>query len=135
MRKLACIALLLLTTSVACAHAELSASMPANKAALQSAPKEIMLHFSDAVRLTALTLTKRGEAQQGLGQLPSGMMKDFSIAAPALVTGEYVVNWRALSGDGHVMTGEFSFTVGMKASDEHGADHTDHAADHMEHAR
>jgi methionine-rich copper-binding protein CopC len=135
MRKLAYITLLLLTASVAYAHAELSASMPADKAELEAAPKQIMLHFSEAVRLTALSLTKHREAKQDLGPLPSGMMKNFSVAAPALASGEYLVSWRALSEDAHVMTGEFSFAVGMEASDEHGADHTDHTADHMEHAR
>jgi len=131
--------LLLLTTSVAYAHAELSASMPADKAALEAAPKEIMLHFSEAVRLTALSLTKHDEAKQDLGLLPSEMMKNFSVAVPALASGEYLVNWRAMSEDAHVMTGEFSFTVGMGSSGDHDMGHTehgggqpDHAADNME---
>ena len=140
MRKLAYITLLLLMASVAYAHAELSASMPADKAALEAAPKEIMLHFSEAVRLTALSLTKHDEAKQDLGLLPSEMMKNFSVAVPALASGEYLVNWRAMSEDAHVMTGEFSFTVGMGSSGEHGTGHTEHdgdqpahTADHMEH--
>jgi methionine-rich copper-binding protein CopC len=119
-------AVLLLTGSVAYAHTELSASMPADKAAVATAPKEVMLHFTEAVRLTALSVTKQGEKKQDLGPLPSGTMKDFAVAAPALATGHYVVNWRAMSEDAHVMTGEFSFTVGMASSEGHGANHAEH---------
>jgi len=137
MRKLAYITLLVLASSVVYAHSELTASMPADKAALQSAPKEVMLHFSEAVRLTALSLTKHGEAKQDLGPLPKEMMKDIMIAAPALVNGDYLVNWRAMSDDGHVMTGDFNFSVKIKGSDARGTEHTEHGShsEHMEHTQ
>jgi methionine-rich copper-binding protein CopC len=114
-------AFLLLGGPAAYAHTELSASMPADKAALDAAPKEVMLHFTEAVRLTALWLTKRAESKQDLGPLPTETQKDFAVAAPSLPAGEYVASWRALSQDAHVMTGEFTFTVGMHGAAEHGA--------------
>ncbi|MEL6211890.1 MAG: copper resistance protein CopC [Pseudomonadota bacterium] len=36
---------------------------------------------------------------------------DFVATPAALSTGEYTVEWRGLSGDGHPMQGSFSFTV------------------------
>ena len=39
-------------------------------------------------------------------------------ALPALDGGEYQVNWRAVSGDGHPITGTFSFTVNAPAGAE-----------------
>ena len=110
------VALLVLTGPVAYAHTELSESVPADKAVVEAAPKEVMLHFSEAVRLTALSVTKQGDAKQDLGPLPAETSPHFAVPAPALAMGNYAVSWRALSGDGHVLSGEFSFTVGMAHS-------------------
>jgi methionine-rich copper-binding protein CopC len=55
------VALSALAANVAYAHSELSESVPADKAVLETAPHEVMLHFKEAVRLTALPLTKRGD--------------------------------------------------------------------------
>jgi methionine-rich copper-binding protein CopC len=102
------------------AHAKLGSSLPADGESLQTPPKELVLHFSEAVRLTALTITREGAASQKVDSLPSTGMKDFAIAAPALETGRYSVSWRALAADSHVMTGTFVFTVGSQ-------DHAGHA--------
>jgi methionine-rich copper-binding protein CopC len=106
-------ALLAVVGQVVYAHTELSTSMPADKAVLEAAPKEVMLHFSEPVRLTALSVQKQGESKQSLGPLPADASEHFLVAAPALSEGEYTVSWRALSEDAHVMTGEFAFTVGV----------------------
>ena len=94
------------------AHAELSASTPANCAMLESAPENVTLNFSEPVRLTALSVQKDGAAKQSLGPLPAEALEQFVVAAPALEDGHYMVSWRALSEDTHVMTGEFMFMVG-----------------------
>jgi copper transport protein len=131
-------AILSLMAAPAFAHSELTASMPADKTSVDAAPKELMLHFSEPVRLTALAITKAGEAQREISTLPAERQKDFSIASPGLAKGQYTVSWRALSGDAHVMTGEFRFAVGEPIADgasqearggaqgEHGAQHGQH---------
>ena len=106
------IALVVLSPSLAQAHAQLSSSAPADQASLQSPPKDLVLHFTEAVRLTALTIARDGEAPKQVGSPPAGVMKDFSIAAPTLAAGRYSVSWRALAADSHVMSGAFTFTVG-----------------------
>jgi methionine-rich copper-binding protein CopC len=85
---------------------------------LEAAPKEVMLHFSAPVRLTALSLQKQGQSKQSLGPLPADASEHVSIAAPALSEGRYTVSWRALSADTHVMTGEFDFAVGAAGMPE-----------------
>jgi copper transport protein len=113
--------------------------MPADKASVDTAQKELMLHFSEPVRLTTLAVTRAGETQRELSPLPTERQKDFSVAAPGLAKGQYTVSWRALSGDAHVMTGEFTFAVGepvaLGASHEaHGAGHgAEHGAQHDRH--
>lgn len=110
-----------LASSIAFAHSELKMSMPADKASLDSAPKEIMLHFSEPVRLTELKIEKQGQKQRDLGPLPKDMSAAFSVAAPGVEAGDYVVTWRALSDDAHVMKGEFTFKVqtGQAAHTQH----------------
>jgi len=133
MKKLMAIVALGLLGSVAYAHTELSASMPADKAVLEAAPKQVMLHFTEPVRLTALTIQKQGDAKRDVGPLPAQAGKDFALAAPELGTGAYVVSWRALSEDTHAMTGEFSFTVGAagaQAPHSEPAGHSGHSQPH-----
>jgi hypothetical protein len=70
--------------------------------------------------------------------LPTQSQKDFSVASPDLAKGQYTVNWRALSGDAHVMTGQFAFAVGEPIAagashDAHGAGHSEHSAQHGQH--
>lgn len=127
--------LLTLIAAPAFAHSELTASMPADKASVATAPKEVMLHFSEPVRLTSLAVTKAGDEQKQLSPLPTQNQKDFSIASPGLAKGQYTVNWRAMSGDAHVMTGQFTFAVGEPSEagashDAQGAGHTEHGAEH-----
>lgn len=111
MKKLTFIAAVFaLTSSIAFAHSELKMSMPSDKAVLDSAPKEIMLHFSEPVRLTELKIEKQGSKEQNLN-VPKDASAAFSVPAPTLEAGDYVVNWRALSDDGHVMKGQFAFGV------------------------
>src|SRR3970040_1943719 len=105
-------AVLAVVGQLAYAPTELSQSMPADKAVLEAAPKEVMLHFSEPVRLTALSVQKQGESKQSLGPLPADAGEDFLVGAPTLSDGQYPVSGRALSEDTHVMTGEFAFTVG-----------------------
>ena len=124
------VAFVVLSPSLALAHAQLTSSVPADQQSLQSPPKELMLHFTEAVRLTALTIARDGGGSKQVDSLPAGVMKDFSVAAPALEAGHYSVSWRALSADSHVMSGTFTFTVGSASAavdSSHGhAGHTQH---------
>ena len=124
------------------AHAEISESVPADRAILATAPENVMLRFSEAVRLTALSVQGDGAAKQSLGPLPSDSSEQFSIGLPPLENGHYVVVWRALSEDTQVTTGQLMFAVGPVGNhDEHmrhgndaehspGAHHDEHAGSH-----
>jgi methionine-rich copper-binding protein CopC len=124
------IALAALSPSLALAHAQLSSSVPADEAVLQAPPKELALQFTEAVRLTAVTVTRDGEAPKPIESLPASALKDFSLVAPSLLAGRYSVSWRALAADSHVMTGSFTFSVGgatpPAASSQGHAGHSQH---------
>jgi methionine-rich copper-binding protein CopC len=93
------------------AHTQLTSSMPADEDLLDAAPDAIVLRFSEPVRLTSLALESAAAARHELGPLPSSPSDEFSVDAPALADGRYVVSWRAISADTHVVTGRFGFTV------------------------
>ena len=119
------------------AHTELSESIPADRAMLETAPEDLTLRFSEPVRLTALTVQKDAMAKRNLGPLPSDASQQFAVAVPALENGHYTVTWRALSEDTHVISGEFMFMVGPLGDHaeqmNHAADSDDAQSEHAGH--
>lgn len=102
------------------AHTHLSSSVPADKSRVK-APAAIELNFPEAAKLTALTLQKGSEAAVALKPLPADAAKHLSVPVSALAAGDYVVNWRMVGGDGHVMSGKFGFTVDPNAPEARAA--------------
>jgi methionine-rich copper-binding protein CopC len=122
-RWISVVALSLFAALAAQAHTQLSTSRPADGAVLDAAPQQLMLHFSEPVRMTAWTMQGPADQRQDLPPLPKEASADFSASLPSLPAGEYVVSWRALSADTHVLNGVISFTV--RAAAGHG-EHSGH---------
>ncbi len=102
---------LLAVSSTAFAHTKLTESVPAADTTLAAAPDAIELQFSQPVRLTALSLSQ-GETRVDLGAIPKQPATTFSVAiSNPLMAGVYSVEWRAVSEDTHVVSGDFAFTV------------------------
>jgi methionine-rich copper-binding protein CopC len=111
--RLTVAAALFTLSTLAFAHTHLKTSMPADNAVLTAPPSQIMLHFSEPTRLTAVTIQKEGESQQRtLGPLPKEPSADLGVPVASLTPGKYTVNWRAVGDDNHVMSGALHFTVG-----------------------
>ena len=98
-------------SSDAFAHTHLEKSVPANGSVLSITPENFVLTFAEPARLTALSLQKGSETPRKLAPLPEAAAKEISIPAPRLMPGQYVLSWRVVSDDGHVMPGKLSFTV------------------------
>lgn len=97
------------------AHTHLESSMPADQAVLTSVPTEIMLHFSEPTRVTALSIQKEGEKQQtAVSVLPKQASAAVSVPLEVGGPGKYKVMWRAIGADNHVMSGAVRFTVSGK---------------------
>jgi hypothetical protein len=106
---------LLAVTAVAFAHTHLKQAMPADNAELTAPPKQIMLHFSEETRLTALSIQKDGEEEATVvSALPKQATAEFSVPVDVAGPGKYTVNWRAVGADNHVMSGKLHFTVKSK---------------------
>lgn len=112
---LSVVVLALAWTGMAHAHTHLEMAMPADNAVLADPPANLMLHFSEATRLTALSLQKDGEKDaKSVGSLPKEASKAITVPLEPLSPGKYTVNWRVVGKDNHVMSGALHFTVQPK---------------------
>lgn len=99
-------------TQAALAHTALSKSMP-EKGSTVASPAALTLEFGAEVKLARVQIVpSTGDAltlKLDRGAAPS---KRMVVPVPqALASGQHTVKWRAIADDGHVMTGDFTFSV------------------------
>jgi copper transport protein len=122
MRRLLLAAGLVALAVPADAHAVLEAANPAAGARLDRAPDAVTLTFDEPVE-TALgsvrVLDGAGALIAGSGPIvhPHGDGRIVAVHVPSLVRGRYVVVWRVVSVDSHVVGGAYAFGVGVPAGD------------------
>ena len=121
-------AVLVAFAAVAEAHTHLKTSVPAEGSVVTLSPTNIVLTFSEAARITALTVQKDGDAEWKLSPLPTTFAEQVAIPSPKLAPGKYIVSWRVVSDDGHVMAGKLHFTLDPAATPTAGKapDHDNH---------
>ena len=120
--------ILLVLPVTANAHSPLVSSFPQDGETLDVPPTEIVMTFKTSAKLIKVNLTKSSgkQAKSLLGGLFGGddgevvslgtsflmnIDERHIIPLPLLQSGDYLLAWRALGEDGHVIKGEFSFTV------------------------
>jgi methionine-rich copper-binding protein CopC len=91
---------LLMFGAAASAHAHLQKSSPAENSVITTSPSKLELNFSEAARLTVLSIQKGSEPKQDLKPLPTAAAQQVSVPLPQLTPGTYTVSWRAVSDDG-----------------------------------
>ena len=94
------------------AHSPLVSSSPADGDTVTAAPRTIEMTFRGTARLVRLALSgaRSGKVNLGDGHLMVEKQRH-TVSLPEMLPDEYEVRWRALSADGHVVKGSFSFTV------------------------
>jgi methionine-rich copper-binding protein CopC len=103
-------------SALAQAHTHLKEAQPADGSVLNAPPANIVLKFSEAARLTALTLQKDSGPEEKLAPLPTAAAAEASVPAGKLAPGKYVVSYRVVSDDNHIMSGKIHFTVDPSAT-------------------
>jgi methionine-rich copper-binding protein CopC len=97
------------------AHADLTSSMPADKAAVTASPTELDLRFSEALNLkfsgVTIMAADKTAVETGDPMLMNGDMVLMVPVSQTLPAGTYTVEWHVLSTDGHKSTGRYTFTV------------------------
>jgi copper transport protein len=97
------------------AHAQLTASEPADGAVLERAPNTVRLTFNEPIEPIAARLIGPDGAPTTLA-LPRTIDRTFSISLPAaLASGGYAISWRVLSADAHPVGGTIGFSIGTGA--------------------
>lgn len=105
----------------AMAHSRLLRSLPPDKAALSSAPSRVELWFNELLD-EGFNAIEVFPAQELSAKVRSNLIKGapvvdakdrthLTVDLQPLAVGEYVVEWRVLSRDGHSAPGRFRFRV------------------------
>ncbi|GAA3294101.1 copper resistance protein CopC [Arthrobacter citreus] len=107
----------LATAPAAAAHDELVSTIPAAGERLEAAPAELELTFSSALmdlgnQIQVLDAEGRNWAESAPVLNRETLVQPLPTEMP---DGEYSVRWRAVSSDGHPITGSYEFLVGADA--------------------
>ncbi|WP_055588105.1 copper resistance CopC/CopD family protein, partial [Peterkaempfera griseoplana] len=105
----------------AAAHAALAGSAPAADAVLDTAPREVVLTFSEGVSVPPDGLRVLGPGGLRVDDRRPGHAGGDGRTArvalgPGLPQGTYVVSWRVVSADSHPVSGGFTFSVGHESA-------------------
>jgi methionine-rich copper-binding protein CopC len=105
--------LVLIGTGAVLAHAKMTTSVPADGATVPAGLSEIEMSFSHPMRLTLVRVHGAVDDKdvELRGALPKGFAESAKVPIDILAAGAYDVSWTAVSEDGHVMKGHFSFKV------------------------
>lgn len=97
------------------AHAYLVKSVPAQRAVLFRAPDKIQLWFNERLepRYSSITVSDAEGRPMGAGKAEVNAQDPKQLAASikSLPAGRYLVKYRVLSVDGHIVQDQFPFTV------------------------
>jgi len=102
----------LVSVSSAAAHTDVVSTSPADGSVTEVPPAFISITFSEPpiTAGAAVVLTDAAGNEFPVGEVAFDGAKVSVASAPDLPPNEYLVTWRVSAQDGHVLTGEFSFT-------------------------
>jgi copper transport protein len=102
---------------VAFAHAGVRATQPSYRERLERGPRTVWVRFDQAVKALPNSIVVRSAA----GTVVSGTTESaadphtISTRVRSLPRGAYTVRWHAVSSDGHVVSGVWTFGIGVAA--------------------
>jgi methionine-rich copper-binding protein CopC len=106
---------LLLAPSALWAHAYLVKSAPAQRAVLYRSPSRIQLWFNERLesKYSSLSLSdaEGKPVPTGKAEVSAENPKQLSAVIKLLPPGRYIISYRVLSVDGHIVKDHFPFTV------------------------
>ena len=111
------VAVLALTATGAFAHAVLTSSVPQDGSRLEGPPEEIVLQFSEPVRLVRMKLAGSGDVP--IPELAEGDTENNVVRVPVpagLEPGSYILSYSVTSVDGHPVAGSIAFGIGQASA-------------------
>ena len=114
MRRLLLVALAALAfPASAFAHATLESTKPSFRQELQSGPRVIRLHFDQYVKVIPRSLEVLNDKGVNFALPARTQGTDLVAGVRHLPRGPYTVRWQAMSADTHVVSGVWTFGVGV----------------------
>jgi copper transport protein len=114
---LVALAAALAAPATAGAHASIKGSDPGSRQRLEQAPADVRVRFDQVVTPLADSVVVLATDGRVVSGVPRSAESGQAVAAATqgIPRGAYTVRWRALSSDGHVVSGVFTFGVGVEA--------------------
>ncbi len=101
-----------LMSDPALAHSKKEATQPPDGAALAVAPDVIGMRFDLPMRITVITLKDAKGGEYALTRTDAmAPVTTFQAIPDDLPQGQFTIEWRGLSSDGHPMEERFSFGI------------------------
>lgn len=108
------ITMLLLFTATASSHTTVAETVPKNGSVLKQSPEAVQIRFAHDARLTSAVLVGEDKQERRLDFIPKGNSESFKFPEPDLGPGRNEIRWKALSDDGHVISGSLIYTIKSK---------------------
>lgn len=115
LRPAAILLLAALAPVAALAHSTLKRTDPASGAVLATSPPSVVLEFNEPARLTSVVAVAADQSERKLEFTPSGSATTFTVAEPSLEAGRNELRWKALSKDGHPVSGTVILVIKPKS--------------------
>lgn len=97
-------------------HTTVASTSPESDSVLDQSPPLIEIEFRDAASLTSVVVLEAGKPDRKLEFTPIGRATSFKIQDPRLGPGRNEIQWKALSMDGHVISGSLILVIKPEAA-------------------
>jgi copper transport protein len=112
---LAALLVALAAPAVAGAHASITFEWPAYRERMAFSPRQIFVRFDQAVDVLPNAIQVFDARGRNVAGPAHGITRGIAAPVPVLPRGPYTVRWKALSNDGHVVSGVYTFGVDVRA--------------------
>lgn len=103
---------LVLSAAPALAHSTVKSTVPASGSVVNRSPDSVFINFNEPARITSVVVAETGKADRKLEFTPpSGSTTSYRIPAPNLGAGRNEIKWKALSKDGHPISGSIIIVI------------------------
>jgi len=99
-----------LTPVIGFAHTT-ATTTPKTGTVLAQSPPVIEITFAHEARLTSVVVVDTSKSERKLAFAPVGSAKVFTVSNPQLKPGRNEIQWKALSKDGHVVSGTLLLVI------------------------
>ena len=115
-RALVVVCLLALAApAAALAHASIRGEWPAYRERLNYSPRHIIIRFDQSVEVLPAAIRVLDSRGRDLAGPAHAITRGLEAPVPVLPRGPYTVRWKALSTDGHIVNGVYTFGVHVRA--------------------